>query len=299
MRITIHQLKVFQQVAKLGSVTQAAHQLHMTQPAVSNILRQLEAYYDCALTEVIGRQLFLTPFGKILLNTSQDIELLLNAAKTEIDLLKGGLSGTLRLATVSTARYFMPRLLGLFKDKYPDLHVKLTVCNRHQVITRLKDNIDDFVIMSHPPSSIPVDCAEFFSDELVIAGGAHQKVTSEPQLLSALKSEAWIIREEGSGTRYAMDTLFKKRRFHPQIEMEISDGEAIKQAIIAGMGMSVVSKQSIKMELKNKLIKLLNVKGFPIKHTWYLVKNKNKMLPPVAQTFYTFVNHKKPVFKDI
>lgn len=299
MRITIHQLNVFQQVAKLGSVTQAAHALHMTQPAVSNILRQLEEFYDAKLTEVIGRKLSLTAFGKILLRNAQEIELMLNATKTEIELLKGGLSGTLKLATVSTARYFVPRLLGLFKTKYPEVHVILTVCNRHQIITRLNENMDDFVIMSHPPSTFPVDCAEFLIDELVIAAA---KESSHPRgviSLSSLKNDAWIIREEGSGTRYAMDTLFKKHRFHPQIEMEISDGEAIKQAIIANMGLSVVSKHSIKLELQQKLIRSLRVKGFPIKHTWYLVKNKNKTLPPVAHSFYQFVKHKKPVFKDI
>ena len=301
MKITLHQLKVFKSVAKLGSVTRAAHELHMTQPAVSNIIRQLADYYDCPLIEVIGRKLSLTPFGNTLLTTCQQLETTLNNTQTEIDLLKGGLTGTLRVATVSTARYFIPRLLGLFKNKHKDIHIKLTVCNRHEIIGRLKDNFDDFVIMSHPPSTIPVDCATFYEDELVTAApSTHPSARAKKLLsLSSLKNDAWIIREEGSGTRYATENIFKKWRFSPKVEMEIGDNEAIKQAIIANMGISVISKQSIKIELKHKLIAQLHVKGFPVKHTWYLVKNKEKTLPPIAKSFYTFVNKEQPVFKDI
>ncbi len=301
MKATLHQYRVFDTVARLGSVTQAAHELNMTQPAVSNIIRQLENYYDCKLIEIIGRKPSLTPFGKVLVTACQQIEETLNNTQTEINLIKGGLTGTLCVATVSTARYFAPRLLGLFKNKYSDIHIKLTVCNRHEIIKRLKDNADDFVIMSHPPSTMPVDFATFYDDELVIV--APKKFSLECNkkdlLLSDLKNQPWIIREEGSGTRYATENIFKKHRFRPNVEMEISDNEAIKQAIIAGMGISVISKQSIKIELQHKLVKLLNTKGFPVKHTWYLVKNKEKSLPPIAKSFYTFVNKQQPVFTKI
>jgi len=301
MKITLHQLRVFEIVAKVNSVTQAAHELHMTQPAVSNIIRQLEDYYDCKLIEVIGRKLSLTPFGKALVTGCHQIEEILNSTKTEIDLLKGGLTGTLHVGTVSTARYFVPRLLGLFKNKHKDIHIKLTVCNRHKLIKRLKENLDDVVIMSHPPTTLPVNWANFYDDELVIAGPKNFSLSNskKPLLLSQLKDEAWIIREEGSGTRYATENIFKKYRFSPKVEMEISDNEAIKQAIIANMGISVISKQSIKFELEHQLINLIDVKGFPIKHTWYLVKNKEKSLTPIAKSFYAFVNNQQPVFKDI
>ncbi len=301
MKITLHQLKVFECVARMGSVTQAAHELHMTQPAVSNIIRQLEEYYDCSLIEVIGRKLSLTVFGQTLVEGCQKLQTTLENTQTQIDLLKGGLTGTLHVATVSTARYFIPRLLGHFKTKYPDIHIKLVICNRHEIINRLSKNLDDFVIMSNPPRNSSVDCANFYDDELVIASSIKHKLSKskQPIKLSSLKQEAWILREEGSGTRYATENIFRKSRFKPKVEMEISDNEAIKQAIMANIGISVISKQSIKIELSHKLISLIPTTQFPVKHTWYLVKNKGKNLAPIAESFYTFVNHHQPIFKTI
>ncbi|MEM9242537.1 MAG: LysR family transcriptional regulator [Pseudomonadota bacterium] len=301
MRITLHQLKVFHVVAELGSVTGAAHELHMTQPAVSNIIRQLEDYYHCPLTEVVGRKLSLTPFGTTVAESYQQLVSVLDTTKTRVELLKGGLSGALCLAVVSTARYFIPRLLGMFKNKYPDVHIKLTVCNRHDIIARLKGNVDDFVIMSHPPTTIAVDCADFYDDELVVTAPINHplKQAKLPLPLAKLKHESWIFREEGSGTRYATENIFKKYQFSPIVEMEIGDNEAIKQAIMANMGISVLSKHSIKVELKHRLIDQLDVNAFPAKHTWYLVKNRGKSLPPIAESFFTFVNKHKPEFKNV
>lgn len=301
MRLTLHQLRVFDAVACHHSVTRAAQVLHMTQPAVSNIIRQLEDYYGCALTEVVGRRLSLTAYGKMVAESYQVLAQHLEITQARIELLKGGLTGVLSLAVVSTARYFIPRLLGMFKEKYPDVHIKLTVCNRHDIILRLKDNLDDFVIMSHPPTDIPVDCADFYDDELVIAASIDDPLLrfKAPLPLSNLSKASWIFREEGSGTRYAAENLFKKCRFAPSIAMQIGDSEAIKQAIMAKMGISILSKHSIKMELKHNLIAELSVKYFPAKHTWYLVKNKGKSLSPIAETFFTFVNKHKPHFKHV
>lgn len=301
MKITIHQLKVFHTVAKVGSVTLASHELHMTQPAVSNIIRQLQDYYDCPLIEVVGRQLSLTPFGQTVAKSYLQLESILNSTATKIELLKGGLSGTLCLAVVSTARYFIPRLLGLFKERYPDVHIKLTVCNRHEMMTRLKDNLDDFVIMSHPPTAIPVDCADFYDDELVVAVPINHPLAAldKPIALSKLNDEAWIFREPGSGTRYAIENMFRKYKFSPMVKMEISDNEAIKQAIMANMGISILSKQSIKVETQHDLIAELNINKFPVKHTWYLVKHRGKALSPIAESFFTFVNKHKPHFKNV
>ena len=269
MRVTLHQLTVFEQVAHHGSVTRAAHALHMTQPAVSNILKQLEDYYQCPLTEVIGRKLSLTPFGEALLEGCRELHTTMNNIQAEIELLKGGLAGTLRVATVSTAKYFMPHLLGAFKRENPGIHINMTVCNRREIIQRLQENLDDFVIMSHPPGTLPVDCADFYDDELVVAASPRHKLSQSKQLsLNALQDDAWIIREPGSGTRYATEVIFKKRHFTPRVEMEISNNEAIKQAIVADMGISVISKQSIKLELENQLLQLVPVKGFPVRHIW-------------------------------
>lgn len=299
MRITLHQLNVFMSVAKHRSVTLAAHQLHMTQPAVSNIIKQLEDYYGCALIEVIGRKLSLTAFGKAVVESSRSIQQILTNTQAEIELLKGGLAGTLKVATVSTAKYFVPHLLGIFKKEHTNIHVKLTVTNRQNILQRLKENDDDFVIMSHPPTTPAVDCAEFYDDELVVAASTQYLQNTLPTQLANLKNEPWIIREEGSGTRYATERLFKQYKFTPTVEMEISDNEAIKQALIANMGVSVLSKQSIKLELENNLLQCLPIRGFPVTHQWYLVKNKGKALPPIAENFYTFVNKHQPIFTNV
>jgi len=297
MRLTLHQLRVFQAVAEHKSVTIASQHLHMTQPAVSNIVKQLQDYYGCALTEVINRQLTVTAFGKALLTHCKTIEATLNNAQTEIESLKGGIVGTIHVATVSTAKYFVPHLLGKFKQQHSDIHIKLTVCNRQAIIERLQENKDDFVIMSHPPSTLPVDCANFYDDELiVVAAPRYTKKKSQTMRLKELIDAPWIIRENGSGTRYATERVFKKYHFAPLIEMEIGDSEAIKQAVIANMGISIISKQSVKVEIKDKLMVALPVKEFPVKHKWYLVKSKNKTLSPIAKNFYTFVNKHQPKF---
>lgn len=300
MKITLHQLQVFEKVAKMGSVTLAAHALHMTQPAVSNIIRQLEDSYGCQLTEVIGKKLYLTAFGKELLCGCHELQSVLANTETRLQMLKGGVTGTLTIATVSTAKYFVPHLLGAFKAEYANVHFKLKVCNREEVIARLEANEDDFVIMSQPPNMISVDCADFYQDELVVAASANHPLKNKSTLtLKSLAQEPWIIREPGSGTRIAMLKIMNNYKIFPNIEMEISNNEAIKQAIIANIGISILSKQSIDMELKNKLLCLLPVENFPIPHKWYLVKNKGKQLSPIAEKFYAFVKEKQGRFSEL
>lgn len=289
MRLTLHQLEVFESVARHQSVTLAAHDLHMTQPAVSNILKQLEGYYTCKLFEKIGRKLSLTEFGEKLLDGCQDIKTILSNTETELELLKGGLTGTLRISLVSTAKYFLPDLLGPFKQNNPNIHIKLTVDNRKNIIERLQHNADDFVIMSNPPTTQPINSIKFIDDQLVVAASQQFDKRKKSYNLNDLIEQPWIIRELGSGTRFAMEKIFKRFKLTPNIEMEISDNEAVKQAIIANLGISIISKQSIKFEVKNKLIQILNVNHFPSSHPWYLVTHKNKKLSPIAEKFFDYV----------
>lgn len=290
MKVTLHQFKVLAAVAEAGSVTQAAHDMHMTQPAVSNIIRQLEDFYQCRLFDLVGRKISLTQFGEVLVETAKSLHATLSNTQAKIDLLRGGLTGTLSVATVTTARYFVPKLLGSFKQEHPNIHFKLTTCNRQDILARLKKNLDDFVIMSHPPTMKSVDCVEFYDDELVVVAPNTFPLKKSQFKLADLADQPWIVREEGSGTRYAAENIFHKLKFAPKVEMEIGDIEAIKQAIMAGMGISVVSKHSIEAELANQQLIELPVKGFPVKHIWYLVKNKGKTLSPVAKNFYVFVH---------
>ncbi len=291
MNVTLHQLRVFYEVAKFNSVTKAAVHLHMTQPAVSNLIRALEHQIDAPVIETLHRKLYITEAGKILLQTFEHMDRELKEANTQLNLLKGKIVGTIKIATVSTAKYFVPRLLGAFKSQFPDIHIELKVKNRYEIIERLKHNSDDFVIMSQLPDIMSIEYHDFFEDELVVAASSQRSKSFNQKDLSLkmLVDESWLIREIGSGTRMAMESIFKKYKLKPNIQMEIDNNESIKQAIIGNIGISILSHQSIEIEQKAGLIKTLNVAEFPVRHKWHLVKNKGKKLPIVAQKFYDFV----------
>ncbi|MBN9288944.1 MAG: LysR family transcriptional regulator [Gammaproteobacteria bacterium] len=290
MNITLHQLRVFYQVAKSKSVTKAALQLHMTQPAVSNLIRALERQVETPVIEILHKKLYVTEAGKVLIRAFEQIEAQLHDTKTQLNLLKDKMVGTIKIATVSTAKYFVPRLLGAFKSEYPDVHIELKVKNRHEIIERLRLNLDDFVIMSQLPDNISIEHHDFFEDKLVVAASyQHSKCAQKKLSLKMLVNEPWLIRESGSGTRMAMESIFKKYRIKPNIQMEIDNNESIKQAIIGNIGISILSHQSIEIEQKAGLIKVLNAAEFPVQHKWHLVKSKGKKLPIIAQKFYDYV----------
>ena len=290
MKVSLHQFKVFQAVAQQQGITAAAKVLHMTQPGVSNIVKQLEQYYGCSLIEVVGKQVFLTEAGKVVAKMAAQLQQTLDAARSDIDSLQGGVSGTLRVAVVSTAKYFAPRLLGAFKHEHPHIHIELTVCNREQVIHRLHDNLDDFVIMSQPPKSPTLRVTDFYEDQLVVAvDPGHPLLQRRHLTLADLTHEHWLIREVGSGTRIAMEKLFQQHNMQPDYLMEVGNNESIKQLIIANMGISIVSQQSIVLELAGQLIKTLPVTGFPLRHEWYQVFNQHKKQSMLTQAFNTFV----------
>lgn len=289
MRLSLHQLHVFETIAKTESITQTAKALHMTQPAVSNILRQLETYFSCALTENMGRKIYITPSGKLLANSCKEIRLTLEQIKIQIESLRTGLAGTMSVATVSSAKYFVPRLLGAFKSAYTNIHIELKVQNRSQIIERLQNNLDDFVILSEPPEAMPVDMVEFYEDELVVVAAHNHPFINDTLTLQKLATQPWFIREEGSGTRRAMFDIMKKHKVVPTIAMEINSTESIKQAIISNMGISILSRQSIELETHTGLLRVLSVQEFPIKHKWYMVKHKDKCLSSIAKKFYEFV----------
>jgi LysR family transcriptional regulator, low CO2-responsive transcriptional regulator len=288
MNITLHQLRVLKAVKTHGSITLAAQALHITQPAVSNILKQLELSYDYPLTETIGKKVFLTKAGERLVEAVQQIDLILETTTSDINAQHGKISGTVVVAIVSTAKYFVPKLLGEFRKKYPEIKIKLTVCNRQQAIQILKSNASDFLIMSQPPDDMITDKKLFYKDQLVVVASPEMKFAKNIKQLKDLNDYAWIIREPGSGTRIVMKKLFKKYKMLPNIVMEVGNNESIKQLIMANMGISIVSKQSIELELQLKLIKILPINNFPLHHPWYFVRNKGKHVSRVASEFFKF-----------
>lgn len=289
MRLTFHQLNVFRTVVEHKSVSGAAQQLHMTQPAISNILKQLDGYFATKLLEMKGRNFRLSSAGKIVYAKSIEVVDVLSTIKEDVDALSGQLSGELCVSVVSTAKYFMPRLLAAFRKDFPQIDLKLKVCNRHEIIERLKQNKDDFVVMSQPPQLQSIDIKPFYEDQLVVAG-ANAFVQNKKELaLRSLQRENWLIRERGSGTRMMMEKLFKQHGMQANVVMEVGNNESIKQLLIANMGISVISLQSIELEVANNLIKPLSVQGFPLPHEWYIVSHKHRQHSRAVKEFMNFV----------
>jgi DNA-binding transcriptional LysR family regulator len=290
MRISLHQLNVLLAVRQKGSITLAAQELHMTQPAVSNIVKQLEDYYQTKLTKIIQRKTIFTDAGNLLADTAQRINHLLLDTENKIKATQNDLSGDLSVAVVSTAKYFMPRLLAAFKKQHPDIHIKLHVCNRNEILQRLKGKQDDFVIMSQPPKGKRFSIKPFYEDKLVVASSVKSKLNrKKPYNLVELANYDWLMRESGSGTRMVMEKLFKTDKVKPNIVSEVSNNESIKQLIIADMGISIVSLHSIELELENNLISILPVNHFPKKHEWYLIENTQDANKHIIDAFNQFV----------
>ena len=288
MNITLHQLRVLMAIESNGSITAAAHALHITQPAVSNILKQLELAYDHPLTETIGKKIYLTEVGKRVSKTAHEINTLLEKTTIDINALHNKISGTMTVTIVSTAKYFVPKLLGEFRKIYPEINIKLTVCNRQESIEILKKNSSDFLIMSQLPDDVSIEKELFYQDSLVIAAAPESGIKHGVKSLKDLKDCDWIIREKGSGTRIVMEKLLKKYKMIPKVKMEVGNNESIKQMIMANMGISIISKQSIELELKNNLITTIPVNNFPLPHPWYLVRNKGKHPSEIVKEFFKF-----------
>lgn len=293
MHFTLHQLKVLATCSQAGSMTKAAEKLHMTQPAVSIQIKKLEDACGLHLFEVIGKTFFLTQAGKAMLQTYLNIEQQLETLEMELFSMKGMLKGILRIAVVSTASYFAPEWLGAFKQSYPDIAIKLEVTNRQSIIERLKNNLDDMVIMSQIPQELAIQAYPVLQDSLLIAAAPTHPLTHQKKISwENLAKEHFIVREKGSGTRMVMERLFKKHKMQPNIVMELGSNEAIKHAMIAGIGLSLVSEASIQHELRLKKLTVLNITHLPLQHPWYAVYLKEKKLSPIAQGFLKFLQDK-------
>ena len=285
---SLHHLRVLEAIKTQGSVTAAARILHITQPAVSNILKQLESSYGYPMVETIGKKIYFTKAGLRVLAMAREIDDAVEKAQVDIDRMHQKLSGQLTVTIASTAKYFMPRLLGAFRRLYPAVRIKLQVCNRNDSIESLKKNENDFLVMSQPPEDFPISQQLLYEDELVVAASTDWRVEMGQVSLSDLADLDWIIREPGSGTRIMMSALFKRAKVTPNIIMEVGNNESIKQLIIAGMGISIISKQSIELELQKNLMKTLPVKNFPLKHPWYLITPKGKAMSELTKKFIIF-----------
>lgn len=301
IQATLHQLAVFEAVARHGSFTRAAEELYITQPTVSSQIKQLTQTAGLPLFEQIGKRLYLTEAGKELLTTCQDIFQRLENFEMKVADLKGTKQGRLSLAVITTAKYFAPRLLGSFCKKYPGIDVSLTVTNHQEVIRRMMENQDDLYILSQPPEDLDISSQPFLDNPLVVlAPKNHHLVGRQNVPIQALNDQQFIMRESGSGTRVAVQDLFAKNKVSVKVRLELGSNEAIKHAIAGGLGISVLSQHCMTSDMSNSELAILDIQNFPIMRRWYVTHLAGKQLSIIAQTFLEFLlveSQKMPSFQ--
>lgn len=290
MNVTFRQLSLFESVARNLSFTRAAEELHLSQPAVSMQIRQLEESVGLPLFEKLGKQLSLTEAGHEVYHYSQGINRYLNEMEEVLESLKGINRGHLHVAVASTVNYFAPRLLAAFHQAYPGIELELDVANRERLIQLLVANSVDVVLMGQPPESVEVEAEAFMQNPLVVVAPPHHVLCEAKQIpLERLAQEIFVMREPGSGTRLAMERFFLEHRLSIRQGMQMTRNEAIKQAVRAGLGLGVVSAHTIELELETGRLVTLDVEHFPIQRQWYLVYRKRKRMSPPSHAFRNFV----------
>ena len=288
--ITLHQLEVFEALARSGSFTRAAEELFLTQPTVSQQIKQLTKAVGLPLFEVVGKRLYLTDAGKEILTVSQDITERLSQMEMTLADIKGLKQGNLRLAVTTTAKYFVPRLLGAFRQSYPGIKIFLKVTNRQRLLERLAENRDDLYILGQLPSNLDINLCPFLENPLVAIAPHNHPLAQEKNIpLQRLAEEPFIMRESGSGTRMAVENFFAQNKATLKVEMEIGSNEAIKHAIVGGLGVSVLSRYVLALEGANGPLSILDVEGLPLQLHWYIVYSASKQLSIVARTFLEYL----------
>lgn len=293
--VTFRQLRVFESVARHLSFSRAAEELHLTQPAVSMQVRQLEESVGLALTEQIGKKIHLTAAGAELALHARLISQQLAGAEEALAALKGLRGGRLAIGVVSTAKYFAPRLLATFRARHPGVQLRLDVQNREEIVRRLHDNRIDIAIMGTPPLDFPTVSEAFAEHPLIIVcAPGHLAAASQRIELQELADETFLIRELGSGTRTAMERFFAEQGFTCRGIMEMSSNETIKQSVMAGIGVAFLSAHTMGLELATRRLLRVNVEGTPVLRKWYVVRHRDKRLLPLAQEFDLFLRSEGP-----
>lgn len=292
---TLHQLKVFETVARNGSFTRAAEELLITQPTVSSQVKQLTKAVGLPLFEQIGKSLYLTDAGKELLSTCEDIFEKLANFQMKVADLKGTKQGQLNLAVITTAKYFIPRLLGSFCQHYPGIDVALKVTNHQEIEQRMLANQDDLYIVSNPHNNIDLKSQSFLNNPLVVVARKDHPLVGKKNIdLTELNNQSFIMREKGSGTRESIFKLFEKHDISVKVKLELGSNEAIKQGIAGGLGISILSEHCLISERILGELTILDFKNFPIKRRWYVTHLAGKKLSVIAETFLDYLLVESP-----
>ena len=287
---TLRQLRVFESAARHLSVTRAAEELHLTPPAVSIQIRQLEGHARAALFERAGRRLRLTHAGEAALLRARAILDLVREAEEAIEGLDSVERGILDVGVINAGDYFFPWLTAAFRERHPRMGLRLTVANRDELLEHLADHRVDLAVMSHPPSQPDYEALPFAPHpHVIVAAPGHRLVGKRQVPLEAVAREPLITRETGSATHLAMDQAFAEARIASRVDMEIASNETIKQAVAAGFGLGFLSAHAVQLELELGRLAIVKVKGFPLMRQWYVVRHRDRRLPRLAEAFRAFL----------
>lgn len=297
MNYTLHQLRIFLKVAELQSITKASEELHLTQPAVSIQLKKLQDQFELPLTEVVGRQLYITDFGKHMVDVSKRIISEADNIQFTIDQFKGLLSGEINISVVSTGKYVIPYFLKSFMETYPGVTINIDVSNKNTVVKKLIKNESDFSLVSVLPEGMDIQSVELMENRLYFVGSG--EIQKPPTRIKDLKNLRLIIREKGSATRLAMEGYLNSHQIVPKQKMTLVSNEAVKQAVNAGIGYSIMPLIGLKNELANNSIKIYPMPDLPIVTNWNLVYNSGKKLTPAQKELIHFIqSHKEEIMKE-
>lgn len=290
LHLTLRQLKVFESVARHLSHSRAAEALHLTQPAVSMQIKQLEESIGLPLLEQLGKKLYLTEAGEELQRYARNILQQLTEAESVFAEMQGVKRGRLTISVASTASYFMPQLLARFTRKFPGANISLNVTNREALLQQLAINDMDLAIMGRPPDGLGLEASSFMDNPLVVIAPPDHALAQQHSIpLTRLQQETFLVREPGSGTRIAMERFFGEQGITLTTGTEMSTNEAIKQAVQAGMGLGILSLHTVALELETHRLVVLDVQSLPILRHWYVVHREGKRLSAVAQAFKDYL----------
>jgi DNA-binding transcriptional LysR family regulator len=291
MNVTFRQLRVFAEVAKLGSMARAAESLHLTPQAISMQIREVETQVGLPLLDRAGRNVTLSTAGEYFLVHARRLLANLQEADNAMARFKRLERGLLTIGIVSTAKYFVPSLLARFHDEHEGVEVRLRVHeNREALVKAMEAGEIDLAVMGRPPRELGARAEVFAAHPMVfVCGAGHPLLDAGPRPASVLDGLPFIVREHGSGTRAAMAAFLAERRVEPRITMEIASNETIKQAVMAGLGVSFLSLHTIGLELRSGLIRTLDIEGTPLMRTWNVVHLQSRVLSPAAEAFRYFI----------
>jgi DNA-binding transcriptional LysR family regulator len=293
MNYTLNQLQIYLKVVQTQSVTKAAEELHLTQPAVSIQLKKFQEQFDIPLTEVVGRKIYITDFGLEIAEAAENIINQVYAINYKTLAFKGQLTGRLKISVVSTGKYVMPYFLTDFMQQHAGVDLIMDVTNKNKVVESLENNDVDFALVSILPKTINVEKLDLLQNKLFLVGNADLKLKKPGTAREIFKEISLIFREKGSGTRQTMEKFIERNKLPVSKKMELTSNEAVKQSLLAGLGYSIMPLIGIKNELNSNQLKIISIKGLPIKTTWSLVWLKGKQHSPVSKAFIDYLKKEK------